>query len=159
DATEQSTQQGGSGEQKTEDQKRTEDKDDKDKKTATDDEKKKKHLLPGSAFVAPLPISSPAIGTGITPIGGYIFPITEKDKKSPPSVIGAVGLITDNDSRGYGVGAQLYFDQNTYKATAAYIDGNVNYNLYGVGDDSGRGAKLPLTQAGHAFFGEFLRRL
>jgi Omp85 superfamily domain len=152
-------QQPASTEQKTADDKDKDSDKAKDEKAKADEEKKKKHLLPGSVFVAPLPISSPAIGTGITPIGGYIFPISEKDKKSPPSVIGAAGLITDNDSRGYGVGAQLYFGENTYKATAAYLDGNVNYSLYGVGDQSGNGPKLPLTQDGHAFFGEFLRRL
>ncbi|MGB6302263.1 MAG: hypothetical protein WBF45_00830, partial [Acidobacteriaceae bacterium] len=36
--------------------------------------KKKKKLLPrGSIAAAPIPISSPAIGSGIVPVVGYIF--------------------------------------------------------------------------------------
>ncbi|MGA8736194.1 MAG: hypothetical protein WB558_19910 [Terriglobales bacterium] len=43
----------------------------------------------GSIVAAPLPISSPAIGSGIIPVLGYIFPFSTKDKISPPSVVGA----------------------------------------------------------------------
>src|ERR1700734_4151135 len=42
----------------------------KDKK----EKKPRKKLLPGSFVVAPLPIVSPAIGDGIIPVVGYIFP-------------------------------------------------------------------------------------
>ena len=159
----QSTQQPDSDKPKSQGRDKSEDKDkkkeeDEQEKNKNQHEREKKHLLPGSIVVAPLPISSPALGNGVTPVGGYIFPISQKDKVSPPSVIGAVGLITDNGSRGYGVGGELYFKENTYKATAGYVDGNVNYNLYGIGDLSGKDFRIPLTQTGHAFFGEFLRR-
>jgi len=67
--------------------------------------KKKKKLGGRGAFVvAPLPISSPAIGSGIVPVLGYIFPFSKNDKVSPPSTIGAAGLITDNGSRGFAIG-------------------------------------------------------
>jgi hypothetical protein len=42
---------------------------------------------------------------------GYIFPFSMKDKISPPSVVGAAGLITNNGSRGFAVGAQLYLKE------------------------------------------------
>ena len=112
---------------------------------------------PGSILVAPLPISSPAIGSGVVPILGYIFPISTKDKVSPPSVIGAAGLITDNGSRGFVVAAQLYFKQDTYRITAGFGSADLNYNIYGTGIQTG--LKLPLDQTGQAFFGEFLRRI
>jgi len=32
----------------------------------------------GSFIIAPLPISSPALGTGIVPVLGYIFTLTQK---------------------------------------------------------------------------------
>ena len=59
-------------------------------------------------MVAPLPISSPAVGSGIVPVLGYIFSFSMKDKVSPPSVVGVAGLIANNGSRGFAVGGQLY---------------------------------------------------
>ena len=53
--------------------------------------KKKKKPARGAFVVAPLPISSPAIGSGIVPVLGYIFPFSTKDKVSPPSTIGGAG--------------------------------------------------------------------
>jgi Omp85 superfamily domain len=119
--------------------------------------KKKKFTIPDGIVVAPLPISSPAIGTGLTPILGYIFPFSKNDKVSPPSVIGVAGLITNNGSGGFAVGGQLFFKENTYEITSGFVHGDVNYNIYG--DKIATGLKLPLNQTGEAFFGEFLRRL
>lgn len=119
--------------------------------------KKEKKPERGAFVVAPLPISSPAIGTGIVPVLGYIFPFSTKDKVSPPSTIGAAGLVTDNGSRGFAVGGQLFFKENTYELTTGYAHGNVDYNFYGTGVASN--LKLPLVQTGHAFFAEFLRRV
>ncbi len=119
--------------------------------------KKKKFSIPDGIVVAPLPLSSPAIGTGITPILGYIFPLNKNDKVSPPSTIGGAGLITNNGSRGFVVGGQFFFKENTYEVTSGYVHGNVNYNIYA--DEIAPGVKLPLEQTGEAFFGEFLRRL
>jgi outer membrane protein assembly factor BamA len=113
----------------------------------------------GGTFVAaPLPISSPALGSGVVPIVAYIFPFSQRDKISPPSVLAAVGLVTDNSSRGFVVGGQLYFKENTYRTTTAFVRGNLNYNLYGLGAGVAQ-PKLPLNQTGQAFFGEFLRRV
>jgi len=111
----------------------------------------------GSIIAAPLPLVSPAIGKGFVPVLGYIFPFSKKDNISPPSTVGAVGLLTDNGSRGWGVGADLYIRQNTYEITSFFGKGNVNYNLYGSGIFEG--LKLPLVQTGHLFRGEVLRRL
>ena len=111
----------------------------------------------GAIVVAPLPISSPAIGSGIVPVLGYIFPFSTKDKISPPSIVGTAGLITNNGSRGFIVGAQLYIKQNRYRITSAYARGNIDYNIYGTQMTSN--LKLPLSQTGHAFLGEFLRRV
>jgi hypothetical protein len=120
--------------------------------------KKKKKLGGRGAFVvAPLPISSPAIGSGIVPVLGYIFPFSKNDKVSPPSTIGAAGLITDNGSRGFAIGGQLFLKQNTWEITSGYVHGNVDYNIYGTGIAAN--LKLPLQQTGQAFFGEVLRRV
>ena len=115
--------------------------------------KKKKKLGGRGAFVvAPLPISSPAIGSGIVPVLGYIFPFSTRDKVSPPSVIGVAGLVTNNGSRGFVIGSQLFLKENTYEITSAYVRGNVDYNIYGNGIAAG--LKLPLQQTGQGFLGE-----
>src|SRR5271155_1712209 len=126
-------------------------------KPETPPKKKKKLGGRGAFVVAPLPISSPAIGSGIVPVLGYIFPFSKNDKVSPPSTIGAAGLITDNGSRGFAIGGQFFLKQNTYEITTGFVHGNVDYNIYGTGVFSND--KLPLDQSGKAFFGEFLRRI
>ena len=114
----------------------------------------------GVIVAAPLPIVSPAIGTGLIPIVGYIFPFSKNDKISPPSTVGAGGLITNNGSRGFVIGGQLFMKKDTYEVTAGYLHGNVDYNLYGIGFVAGNaGLKLPLEQSGEAFFGEVVRRV
>jgi hypothetical protein len=123
----------------------------------TQPKKKKKLSLPAGLVIAPLPISSPAIGSGIIPVLADIFPINKNDKVSPPSMIGAAGLFTDNGSRGFAVGGQLFLKENTYEITSGFIHGNANYNIYG--NEIAPGLKLPLNQTGEAFLGEFLRRL
>jgi Omp85 superfamily domain len=128
-----------------------------EKKKEEKKEEKKKKEKRGAFVVAPLPISSPAIGSGIVPVVGYIFPFSTKDKISPPSVIGAAGLVTNNGSRGFAVGGQLYMKEDTYRVSAGFARGNIDYNVYGT--DISSGLKLPLTQTGHAFLGEGLRRI
>lgn len=108
--------------------------------------------------VAPLPISSPALGTGIVPVLGGIFPLRANDNVSPPSTVAVAGLATNNGSRGTILTGQLYFKENTYRATAAYARGNLNYNLFGLGEGASQ-PQLPLKQAGQMFLGEFLRRV
>lgn len=122
------------------------------------DEKQKHHA--GSIVVAPLPLVSPAIGSGIVPVIAYIFPLSKNDKVSPPSTIAAAGLISNNGTHGFGFGAQLFLKRNTYEVTTGYARGNFNYSLYGVGIAAGNaGLKLPLEQTGQLFLGEVLRRV
>ena len=55
---------------------------------------------------------------------------------------------------------EFYLKENSYHITTVYFHGNINYNFYGVGVDAGSSSeKLPLTQTGQAFLGEFLYRL
>jgi Omp85 superfamily domain len=138
--------------QKTEDH--TQDKSGSSEKNASPENKQDG----GSFVIAPLPISSPALGSGIVPVLAYIFPLDRSDKTSPPSIVGAAGLVTDNGTRGFVVAGELYFKENTYRTTAAFVRGNLNYNLYGLGSGASQ-LQLPLNQTGQAVFAEFLRRL
>ena len=114
----------------------------------------------GSLIVAPLPISSPALGTGVVPVLAYIFPFRRSDTVSPPSVVGAAGLVTNNGSRAFAAFADLFFRRDTYRITSIYAHGNINYDLYGVGIVAGnQGRKFPLEQSGEIYRGEMFRRL
>jgi hypothetical protein len=124
--------------------------------TKAETEKAKKKTRRGSLVPAPLPIASPAIGTGIIPGLGYIFPFSKDDKVSPPSTIAVAGMATNNGTRGIGGFADLYMKQDTYEITAGYGHGHINYNLYGSGIFEG--LELPLTQSGDLFRAEILRR-
>lgn len=121
-----------------------------------EESKKKSHGRRGSFVVAPLPISSPALGSGIVPVLAYIFPVGPNDKIYPASVVGAVGLVTDNGSRAIALGGEIYFKQDSYHTTGIYARGNLNYSLYGLGSGDSQ-PKLPLKQTGQLVFAEFLR--
>jgi len=125
--------------------------------TTQDKLQKKKSKILSGLVITPLPISSPAIGSGIVPALGYIFPISAKDKVSPPSVVGTAGLITNNGSRGFVLGGRINFKEGRYSASSAFVRGNLNYDVYGSGIAAN--LRLPLKQTGEAFFGEFLRRI
>lgn len=125
-----------------------------------DEKKHKHHDSSGSFVVAPLPMVSPAIGAGVVPIAGYITPIPKTDRLITPSVVGAGGLITNNGSRAWALVADLYLDKAKYETEVGYAKGNIDYNLYGVGFNSGNaGLKLPLSQTGHILFAKTLRSI
>lgn len=109
----------------------------------------------GAFVIAPLPISSPAVGSGVVPVFAYIFPTSAADN-SPASLVGGVGLVTDNGSQAMALGGELYLKKGTYRTTSIYARGNLNYDLYGLGSGDSQ-QKLPLKQAGQLVFGEFLR--
>jgi Omp85 superfamily domain len=123
----------------------------------TQPEKEAKPARRGAFVAVPIPIASPALGSGIIPAAAYIFRFSTKDKISSPSVIGGGGLITNNGSRALVVAGQLYVKENRYRITAAYARGNLNYDVYGSGIFEGH--QLPLKQTGQVLFGEFLRQV
>ena len=122
-------------------------------------EEKPKKEKRGALVAAPIPISSPAIGSGVVLVGGYIFALRKSDKISQPSTIGGAVLITDNGTRAWGLGGEFYLKQDTYHITTVYFRGNIDYDYYGTGTLSGdAGQKLPLKQTGELFLGDFLYR-
>ena len=114
----------------------------------------------GHLVIAPIPATSPAVGTGLILAVGYVFKLNQNDTLSPPSVIGAVGAFTNNGSRGAGLGGRLYFGENKYQTTFALAKGRVNYDFFGIGRLPGRPAvSVEIHQSGTVFFGEFLRNV
>jgi outer membrane protein assembly factor BamA len=121
---------------------------------ATTDEKKGEWLL------APIPVHSPAIGSGLEWAIARVFPFDKKDEVSPASSVGVGGIFTNNGSRGVAIGGKLYLKQDRYRVTAAVASASINFDLYGIGAASGReGVFVPLNVDGRLALGEFLYRL
>ena len=114
----------------------------------------------GQLVIAPIPISSPAIGSGLTLVVGYVFKLNQDDKLSPPSTIGLAGAFTNGGTRAGGIGGKLYFNENKYQTTFVLAKGRVAFDFYGIGRVPGRDSiKVPLKAGGTVFFGEFLRNV
>ena len=125
-----------------------------------DDPAKPQEKKRGTWIIAPIPISSPAIGSGLVLALGYVFKLDENDDVSSPSTLGVMGAFTNNGTRAGGLGGRLYFSENKYQTTFLIAKGRVNSDFYGIGRIPGRDAiKVPLSGSGTVFFGEFLRNV
>ena len=114
----------------------------------------------GSIIVAPIPISSPAFGSGLLLITAYVFKFTENDKTSPPSYLGMAGVFTNNGTRTLALGGKLYLKENKYQTTFAVAKGRANLDFFGIGRIPGRAAvAVPLQMSGTIFFGEGMRNI
>gem|GEM_PF-657472 len=129
----------------------------KQTKTAPAQPKKEKR---GSLIIAPIPISSPAVGSGLVLAIGYVFKFNKDDKLSPPSTVGLAGAFTNSGTRGGGIGGHLYFKENTYQTTFILAKGRVNFDFYGIGRIPGREpVSVAIKGAGTVFYGDFLRNV
>ena len=114
----------------------------------------------GEWLLAPIPISSPAIGSGLEWAVARLFPFNRKDDVSPASAVGAGGIFTNNGSSGVAIGAKLYMKEDRYRLTVAAATASINFDVYGIGQDAGsQGIYIPLNVQGGAGIGEFLYRL
>ena len=137
----------------------------KDKTSASGEQEKPTTEKPkkakrGQLIIAPIPITSPAVGSGLVLVVGYVFKLNQNDKLSPPSTVGLVGAFTNSGSRGGGIGGRLYFSENKYQTTFALVKGRVNFDFFGIARIPGRdGISVPLKMGGTIFFGEFMRNV
>ncbi len=114
----------------------------------------------GSLVIAPIPISSPAFGSGLLLITAYVFKFDKEDQASPPSWVGLAGAFTNNGSRGLAAGARLYLKENKYQTTFAVMKGRANLDFFGIGRVPGRApVSVPLSIDGSIYFGELLRNV
>ena len=131
-----------------------------DKPGVSPDDKNQQGEKRGSIIIAPIPISSPAFGSGLLIISGYVFKFNESDQISPPSWLGGAGVFTNNGSRGLALGGRLYLKENKYQATFAGIKGRANLDFFGIGRIPGRSPiAVPLRMEGTIFFGELMRNV
>jgi len=125
-----------------------------------DDDTKPAKEKRGSLVIAPIPISSPAFGSGLLLITAYVFKFDKEDPVSPPSWVGVAGAFTNNGTRALATGAKLYLQENKYQTTFAVMRGRANLDFFGIGRIPGRApVSVPLSIDGSIYFGELLRNV
>ena len=114
----------------------------------------------GEWLLAPIPISSPAIGSGLEWAVARLFPFNKKDEVSPASAVGIAGIFTNNGSRGVAFGGKLYVKEDRFRIAAGVASASINFDVYGIGKRAGdQGIFIPLNVDGRAGMAEFLYRL
>ncbi|HKF42030.1 MAG TPA: BamA/TamA family outer membrane protein [Thermoanaerobaculia bacterium] len=113
---------------------------------------------PGLDFIAaPIPISSPTLGTGLAAVAAVLFPISKDDKVSPPTTVGVGGLYTDNHSWAFGAAARLYLSEDRWRLLSGAARGEFRYKL-SLPELAGT-AGVPIRQTVKGLTAELLRRV
>ena len=114
----------------------------------------------GSLIIAPIPISSPAFGSGLFLVTGYVFKLDKEAQSSPPSWLGAAGAFTNNGTRVLALGGRMYLSENKYQTTFAVAKGRANLDFFGIGRIPGSPTvSVPLQMEGTIYFGEVMRKI
>jgi outer membrane protein assembly factor BamA len=92
----------------------------------------------GEFLGAPVPFGDPTFGVGLALVGGYIFKLDPEDEVSSPSLVGAGAMASSNGSWGGGVAGDFSIDEDRWRVKASLIYADVNYRIYGVGQDQGK---------------------
>ena len=108
-------------------------------------------------IAAPIPISSPTLGTGLAAVAAILFPISREDEVSPPTTIGVGGLYTDNKSWAFGAAARLYLSEDRWRILSGAARGEFHYNLSLPPPGSARA--VPIRQTVTGLTAELLRRV
>ena len=91
-------------------------------------EKLKAKLQERNWFVVPIPFSNPTIDTGLVLAGAYFHPQTDAQKEvQPPSMTGAGGFYSSNDSAAFGISHKAYWKEDTWRFSGVlgYVDVNL----------------------------------
>ena len=114
----------------------------------------------GTDFIAaPIPISSPTLGTGLAAVAAVLFPISRQDRVSPPTTLGIGGLYTDNHSWAFGAAGRLYLSEDRWRVLAGAAKGEFHYNLSLPPTLSNDVIAVPIRQTVTGLTGELLRRV
>jgi len=110
-----------------------------------------------SFIITPIPISDPAIGTGLG-LGGMV--LYKPGNSAKPWTSGLGGLYTDSASWAVAAFQKAHFADDSYRLTALAGYGIFNIDFFGIGQDAGsRGISIGLEQEGAAALVDFLGRV
>lgn len=110
-----------------------------------------------SFVVMPIPMSNPAIGSGL---GVAALAIYQPKGSVRPWTSGAGGLYTDTKSWGLAVFQKAYLSGDKYRLTAGAGTGVFNVDFFGIGNDAGSdGRSVELEQKASGAVVEVLVRM
>jgi hypothetical protein len=112
-----------------------------------------KNAAKNEFVIAPIPLSNPAIGSGLGVAAVYTIARAKPEDKTPPTTLGGGGFYTSNGSWAGGAGAKLYLKEDRYRVTLAAALGDIRYDLF-AGGPNGNG--IPITQEAKGALGEFM---
>lgn len=97
------------------------------------------------SFIAlPIPVSDPAIGTGLAVAAGLLYKAGGSER---PWVTGAAGLYTDNGSWAAALVQKAYIADDRFRVGAVGGVGVFNVDFFGIGPGAGdRGVSIPIEQ-------------
>lgn len=110
-----------------------------------------------SIVAMPIPLSDPAIGTGLAVAGLALY---HEDETGKPWTTGVGALYTDNGSWGAAAFHKAHFADDRYRLTLVAGYGDFNIDFYGIGPEAGdRGFSIGLNEKGAGGTAEFLVRV
>lgn len=115
------------------------------------------HKTKASFVATPIPMSNPAIGTGL---GVAALAIYQPSGSARPWTTGAGGLYTDTKSWGVAVFQKAYLGGDKYRVTAGVGTGVFNVDFFGIGNAAGAtGRSISLEQKSSGGLAEVLLRV
>ncbi|SNS17676.1 Surface antigen [Sphingomonas laterariae] len=88
--------------------------------------------------LAPIPVSSPAVGTGLAAAGVLFY---NPNRSAQPWVSGVAGGYTSTDSWGVGLFHSMSFARDRLRFLGLALYGEANLDFYGIGPDAGAAGK------------------
>jgi Omp85 superfamily domain len=120
--------------------------------------KKKKGLIPGVDIVAvPIPLSDPALGSGVAPVGMFLYTPPGSDG---PWTTGVGGLFTSTKSYALGFLQKARLNGDQFRLTAFAGYGSFNLKFFGVGGElASQDRSIEINQRGEVAVLEGLVRV
>lgn len=114
----------------------------------------------GEWVLAPVPGHNPSQGLTLTVVAQYIFKPQGQSAATPPSILGAAGLYTQERSRGGALGYRGSLLDDEWRVQAFAGAGRYNFDFYGIGEDAGeRGVRIPVRQSFRALQIQAVKRI
>jgi len=109
--------------------------------------------------IVPIPISDPALGTGLVVGGAYYYKQTpEQEKAQPPSVTAVAGMYTTDDSYAYGASHQSYWAEDKWRVSGLVGYADLKLDLLSP-DENAVGAQIDWEIEGTFLQAKLSRRL
>ena len=111
----------------------------------------------GEFVVAPLPSRSPLLGWTLTLPAMYLYRPSQVDDDEPAWITGAMGLYSENDSKGVGLFHRMHLDEDRWRLMGAAFYADMNYDFFGIGGNPD--TSIPLNQLLRAYLLQALRQV